>query len=110
MQQFLIPLFPWVCTYVHVCRPDNCFSKTALKLDLKTKRWKKLPALPTGRPAVTCGLVSKDGNPKRIVVAGGFSPTWKAIDTVEVLELATLTWSKGTDIRIILNQYPRGNS
>ncbi len=76
------------------CRSGNCQADVALKLNIAEKRWKKLPALPTGRHAPACGVVEERGTPKRVVVSGGWRAS-KILTTVEVLQLSTLKWSTG---------------
>ena len=76
------------------CIPGDCESDVAFKLDLVQKKWTKLPGLAVGRHGHSCGVVSKKGVPKKVVVAGGYSGKHEA--SVEVLDLATLTWSTGT--------------
>ncbi len=76
------------------CLNGDCYSKTAWKLDTVEKKWTRLPNMPTGRHSTACGVISEGGIPRRIVVAGG----WQRglLNTVEVLDLSTLTWSTGT--------------
>ena len=77
------------------CIIGNCNLKNVYKLDTRTKKWSRLPSLPTGRHAPICEVVRERGVPKRIVVAGGWS-AGKYINTVEILDLTTLTWKKGS--------------
>ncbi len=72
----------------------NQYSNLALKLNIAEKKWKRMPNLPTGRYSPGCGVVKESGVPKRVIVAGGL-PSSGVTDSVEVLELSTLTWSKG---------------
>ncbi len=68
-------------------------SRTALKLDTVDKKWTELPNLPTGRNCIGCGVVAENGVSKQVVVVGGHNG--QHLDTVEILDLATLTWSTG---------------
>ncbi len=80
------------------CPEDTCYSDVALKLNIAEKKWKKLPKMPTGRHAPSCGVVKENGVPKRVVVAGGHVPgsgPARISNKVEILELSTLTWKTG---------------
>ena len=53
------------------CPPDTCFSNMAFKLNIRQKKWKRLPNLPTGRHAPSCAVVKENGVSRRVIVAGG---------------------------------------
>ena len=75
------------------CIAGNCHAPNVYKLDTRTKKWTKLPSMPTGRHSPVCGVVREKGVPKKVVVAGGWRGNY--INSVEIFDLATLTWSKG---------------
>ena len=58
------------------CNSVSCFSKVAFKLDLGSRKWSRLPDMPTGRHGSGCGVVTSEGAggavvAKEVVVAAG---------------------------------------
>ncbi len=72
---------------------------SALKLDIRGKKWKRLPNMPRGRHGPVCGVVREKGLPKRAVVAGGWTHVIHSrrqpTNQVDILELSTLVWKRG---------------
>ena len=56
--------------------------------DFANELWTELPSMQTGRDDHGCGLATKSDGTVEVIVAGGDSGT----DTIEILDLATLTW------------------
>ena len=61
-------------------------------------RWETLAPMPSARSEVAAAT---DG--QRIVVAGGFDASGDTVASVDVLDLATTTWSRGPDLPIAVN-------
>ncbi len=86
------------------CTAHGCSSNMALKLNIRERKWKKLPSMPTGRHGPGCGVVSEKGVPKRVIVTGGHvhqrigKGPHRITNRVEILELSTLTWSMGSPL------------
>ncbi len=57
--------------------------------------WTELPSMPNNRSFAGCGLVrDAKGKPESVVVVGGRPRT----NSVDVLDLASRTWSTGTHL------------
>ncbi len=88
------------------CTTPRCHVNVALKLDIAQKKWKRLPNMPVGRYTPGCGVARENGVPKRVIVAGGNvggKPPNHITDRVDILELSTLTWTKGRLSKFIFN-------
>ncbi len=59
--------------------------------DARTKEWIDLNNMPTERAFAACGVVSVDGKPKEVVVAGG-EASGSYLKDVEILTVSTLQW------------------
>lgn len=82
---------------------DNTVTNSLWSYSTAAKKWEKLlPDMPTKR-SLTTSQVYDD----RLIVCGGLLPDTSALDTVEVLDLATKKWSK---VQSIPDKLCRANS
>ncbi len=82
-------------------------ARVAYKLDIGLMAWRELPPMPRAHADHECEAVrDRNGVAKSVVIAGGrdFNAE-RDLSTVDILDLATLKWTAGTDPGFTNNHY-----
>ena len=65
-------------------------------MDSEKLTWSRLPSMLRKRQRQGCGVIHGGGVSEKVVLAGGYDVAAKAVvNTVDILDLATLKWSAG---------------